>query len=251
MERKILKCISTIDEFNIDEYQRLSIGVEIQDFTEPNLIEEEIRTTLDRYKELFKGFTGIKAMHGPFLDLKPASPDLEIQRVSYNKYLRTLNLATELDMDYIVFHSQINPFLNESSLSNLNNLQSRDFWHKIMKKAMDFKGVVLIENVFERNPEMLKELIEEIDLPNIKVNLDLGHARLGTVSLEMWIRELKNHLSYIHLHSNNGIHDQHHVPTEIEINALVNLLRKYNIDPVISLEYKTNDPSREIELLRL
>ena len=249
MKRKILKCISTINEFNIEEYKKLDIGVEIQDFTEPNLSEEEIKATVDSYKELFKDFAGIKAMHGPFLDLKPASPDLEIRRVSVNKYLRTIKIAKELEMDYLIFHSQINPDLKEPFMKDLNNRQTRDFWHMIKSEIDEFKGIILIENIFEKFPGMLLEQIEKINLPNIRINLDLGHAKLGKLSIETWIKELKDHIAYIHLHSNDRIHDQHNIPSDIEIKALVTLLNKYNIDPVISLEYKTDNAEREIKLL--
>jgi len=248
--RDILKCISTIDEFNAEEYNRLNIGVEIQDFTEPNLSEEEIASLVKRYKELFKGFNKTKSMHGPFLDLKPSSPDEDIRRVSFNKYLRTLKIATELDMDYVVFHSQINPFLNQPILVELNNQQSREAWHSLINESIDYKGIIVIENIFEESPYMIKELIEIIGLPNIKINFDIGHARLGNVSLENWIKELKDYIAYVHLHSNDGVHDLHQIPSDIEISVIVKLLDKYGIDPVIALEYKTKDASREIELLR-
>ena len=37
MNRKILKTVSTLDDLNIKELIEMNIGVEIQDFTEPNL----------------------------------------------------------------------------------------------------------------------------------------------------------------------------------------------------------------------
>ncbi len=250
MDRKILKCIKTIDSFDIEELDRLQVGVEIQDFTEPNLTDEEVKDLTVRYNKLFSQFNGIKSLHGPFLDLKPASPDLEIRRVSYNKYLRTLKVATQLDMDYVIFHSQINPYLNDPYLIKLNNIQARDFFYEILDELKDFKGTILIENIFEPTPDLIKERIDMLNIPNIKIILDIGHAKLSNVSLEKWVKELKDHLVYVHLHSNNGVHDQHQVPSEIEILALKDLFRKYDLNPVVSLEYKSSDPSREIEILR-
>ena len=39
--RKIVKCIRQIAELNVDLFNGLGLGVEIQDFTEPNLSEED------------------------------------------------------------------------------------------------------------------------------------------------------------------------------------------------------------------
>lgn len=250
MKKDILKCISTIDEFNMDEFNKLNIGVEIQDFTDPNLTNEQIEELVTRYREMLKSFKHTKALHGPFLDLKPSSPDLDIRRVSYDKYLKTMRIAIELDIDYVIFHSQIIPWLNEPNIANLNNLQAREFWESLLIEIDEFNGIIVIENIFENTPEMLKDLISTISMPKIKINLDLGHARLGTVSLEKWIKELKDYLAYIHLHSNDGFYDLHIEPSEIEINALNSLLYKYNLNPPISLEFKSDNIPNHVRLIR-
>jgi sugar phosphate isomerase/epimerase len=250
MKRNILKCISIVDDFILDEYKDNNIGVEIQDFTESNLSKDEIDTIVKKYKGLFQNFNNIKSLHGPFLDLKPASPDEDIRKLSYNKYLRTINIATELEMDYLIFHSQINPFLSEPFISDLNNRQSREFWVKIMGETQEYKGTILIENIFEESPKMLKEYMQTLNMDNIKVNLDIGHARLGKASLEEWISELKDYIAYIHLHWNNGTYDQHTEPTEGDMDQVKSLLNKYNINPVISLEHKVTDLKSTVDLLR-
>lgn len=247
MKRKILKTLSTIDELYLEEYKKLNIGVEIQDFTEPNLSLEEIKMIINQYKDRLKDFDNIKALHGPFLDLKPSSPDKLIREVSYNRYLYTLKAAKKLEIDYLIFHTQINPYLNQPFLRELNNKQSKEFWEDILKEVPDYKGLILLENIFEETPLMLKELIETINLPNIKINLDIGHAKLGKVNLEEWIRELKDHIYYIHVHSNDGIYDNHQSPTTDEIENLYYLLNKYHINPILSLEYKIKDLEEEVK----
>ncbi len=243
--RKIVKCIKSIDELDVDLFNSLAIGVEIQDFTEPNLSDEKRREIIQDYKEALKDFKGIRAMHGPFLDLKPASPDLLIRAVSYNRYLDTINAAKDLDIDYLIFHSQINPQLNEPFLSNLNNVQAKEFWEKILQET-EFKGTILIENIFEEGPSMLKSYIDVVQFPNIKINLDMGHAKVGKSTLEDWIVSLKDNIQYMHIHSNDGVYDQHQAPNSNEIKSLYYLLDKYNIHPVLSLEYKIEDLKKEI-----
>jgi len=245
--KKIIKTVNEIHEFDEELFNKLNIGVEIQDFTAPNFSMKEIRDIINRYKEKLKGFQGLKSLHGPFLDLKPASPDFKIREVSYTRYLNALNIATELDFDYIIFHSQINPYLNEAISEDYNNQQSKEFWEKILKETT-FKGTILVENVFEESPEMLRKYIETIDNPSIKINLDIGHAKLGKVSLEEWIKCLGKYIEYIHIHSNNGLNDEHKEPSIEEIKNLYTLLDRYNIDPVLSLEYKMNNIEEQIKL---
>lgn len=246
MRRKIVNCISTQDEFNIDDYKELNIGVEIQDFVEPNLSEDEQEIIIKNYKEYFKEFYNIKGLHGPFLDLKPASPDKDIRRLSQEKYFKTLEIAKELDMDYVIFHSQMNPLLNEPAILELNYSQNADFFNFLIRES-SYKGIVLIENIFEQDPNHMLRLMDKIESDRVKINLDIGHAKLSDLSIEEWIKELKDHIAYIHFHSNNGLYDQHIRPKDEEILDLYSLLNKYDINPVIALEYKKKDLRQEIE----
>lgn len=248
---KILKCAKTIDDFHVDIYNKLEIGVEIQDFTEPNLTQKESIKLMDRYKKIFKNFTGLKALHGPFLDLKPTSPDPLIRQASQKRYLDTLHIGSQLDMDYIVFHSQINPYLNHPDIIKLNNDQSSEFWHKILEEVKHFKGIVLVENIFEEEPYGLRKHIETIDMDNVKINLDIGHAKLGKASLETWIKELKNYIGYMHVHSNDGKYDLHRSMSMEEIENLYELLDKYGIRTPLALEYEAVNFELEVKRYRL
>lgn len=246
MKRKIIDCISTIDEFKIQDYKELNMGVEIQDFVEPNLSHEEKESLIIKYRGYFKDFNNIKGLHGPFLDLKPSSPDKDIRKVSQEKYFETLNIAKELEIDYVIFHSQMNPLLNEPQIMELNYIQNGEFFNFLMEET-SYEGIVLIENIFERNPNDMTRLIEKIKSDKVKLNLDIGHARLSGNSIESWIKELKEHIAYIHFHSNHGIYDEHSSPRDNEIEELFSLIYKYNIEPVISLEYKKKDLKEEIK----
>lgn len=246
MKRKIVNCISTKEELNLYDYKQLDIGLEIQDFVEPNLSKKERKLTIETYKGFFKGFNNIKGLHGPFLDLKPASPDKDIRRLSQEKYFKTLEIANELEIDYVIFHSQMNPLLNEPEIMELNYSQNGDFFNFLMRET-PYKGIVLIENIFEKDPNHMLRLINKIESDRVKINLDIGHAKLTGFNIEEWIKELKDYIAYIHFHSNNGLYDQHNRPKDEEITELYNLLDKYEINPVISLEYKKVDLKEEIK----
>lgn len=247
MKKKIVKCMSTIEEFNKEEFEKLDIGVELQDFTWPDALDSGWEENIIKYKKTLEGFSNTLSLHGPFLDLKPISPDKTIREASYNRYFTTLTIGKELDVDYIVFHSQINPWLNEPRMMEINNNLNREFWRDILKEIDGFNGTIIIENIFENDPILLKELIDIINLPNIKVCLDIGHAKLRTnKDLENWVKVLKDHIEYIHLHWNNALYDQHSTPSDKNMKYIKNLLEKNNLNPIIALEYKANNLQEEI-----
>ena len=247
MKRKIVKTIMTHEHLDLEEIKRNNLGIEIQDFTEPNFSLEEIDEIVGIYYEKLKDFKGLKAMHGPFLDLKPASPDKDISSLSIKKYLKALEIASKLDLDYIVFHSQINPNHIEEFVRDLNLRQNAESWKDINERAMDYKGTIVLENVFEKEPEILRELLDYIGLDNVKVNLDIGHAKLGQVSLETWVKSLKDYIVYSHIHTNDGKYDRHLPITREEYRTYMEILDKYGLDPVISLEYKIDNLDIEMD----
>ncbi|GMG95894.1 sugar phosphate isomerase/epimerase family protein [Tepidimicrobium xylanilyticum] len=246
----IINCISHIKDFNREKYIQLNLGLEIQDFVNPNLLEMGWDERVDEYKKALEGFPNTLSLHGPFLDLKPVSLDPKIKEASYNRYLQALNIGKKLNVDYIIFHSQINPWIKEPKIVEMTNNLNREFWNKILEEVEDFNGMVLIENVFEFDPLMIKELVDIINLPNVKICFDIGHALLESkVELEDWIKILNDMIEYIHLHWNNGIYDEHNRPTRENILLIKELLNKYNLNPKIALEYGISDVEDEIKRL--
>lgn len=248
--KKLIKRVRTIDEFDVELFNKLGIGVEIQDFTEPNFTGQEIKEIVDGYKEKFKGFSNLKSLHGPFLDLKPASPDLEIRRASIEKYDRTMEIAKVLDLDYVIFHSQVNPQLNDSIIIEYNTRENKKFFSDFMKRHKDFKGRILIENIFEENPRDFLHFFQGIEVENMGIILDIGHSNLTNYSLDEWIETLTTKIEYMHIHQNDGKTDQHQAISKENVGILYRILDRQAISPVLALEYNTNDLELEINKFR-
>lgn len=249
MENRIFNCISTIDYFEVDVYNDLGIGVEIQDFTEPSLLDHGWEKRVDEYKAILEGFSNPISLHGPFLDLKPASPDEAIREVTMNRYKTTLKIGRALGVDYIVFHSQINPLINEPRMRRLNNNMQKRFWEELLSVEDCSQRTIVIENIFEYDPLFLKELIDTLDMPNFKVCLDVGHARLSK-DIDYWVKVLKDKIEYMHIHWNGGLYDEHLRPADENIKYIAKILKKYNICPNLALEYDVNDVESEVERIR-
>jgi sugar phosphate isomerase/epimerase len=90
-----------------------------------------------------------------------------------------------------------------------------------------------------------------VNRKNFGICLDIGHViAYSKFSLEDWISNLGNRIKYIHLHWNNGTSDDHHKPTEEELIILRQLLNKYEINPIVTMEYGVNNISEEVIRLR-
>lgn len=247
---KLTNCIGYIDYFKASELEGTGLGIEIQDFTQPELLDGNYMERVEAYRTKLRDYKGVISIHGPFLDLKPASPDLEIRRVSVEKYRKALVVAKELGADYIIFHSQINPWINEPFMRKLNNKMHGEFWNSILDE-IDYRGIVLIENVFEDKPIYLRELMDEIDRPDVRVCLDIGHSNIGLKSsLDYWIYELRNYIEYVHLHWNTGQYDLHEYPSEEILSHVFHLFKKFKLDPRYAMEYELEDMSKEARRLK-
>ncbi len=97
-------------------------------------------------------------------------------------------------------------------------------------------------------------MIRELNLDNVKLILDTGHAMMTFHS--SWrengphpvdaIRESKQYLLHMHADDNNGVNDEHSVPGTgvIDFEAVVKTLYEINYAGHISLEIVTRDPRK-------
>jgi len=242
---KLLKCVGDIDSFHVEDFNALGIGVEIQDFAKPNVLDGDTHERVNQYKEALKGFRYPIAMHGPFIDLKPVSPDKQIQRVTHDKYLKTLMIAKELGVQMLILHSQTNPWIN---------LYDKPFYHAAYREAFEnlleqsgYERMIVLENIFEHHPNQLKALIEGINHPRIRVNLDIGHSQIqNETTLKDWFVGLGEHIHYIHVHWNDRVNDLHLPLGDEGYHELKVLVDTYTEDPFIAIEYNTGDLVQDI-----
>jgi len=69
---------------------------------------------------------------------------------------------------------------------------------------------VMLENVYETEPELLLKIIRRVDAPNLQVCLDVGHLfAFGGGDLARWLDTLAPVIGQLHLHDNRGDHDAH------------------------------------------
>ena len=72
--------------------------------------------------------------------------------------------------------------------------------------------VLHLENTREDDFSYIGTILDQLQHPNFKTCYDTGHSHCFTTSQNKpihWVKGYNKHLTYIHLHSNNGHIDQH------------------------------------------
>ena len=70
--------------------------------------------------------------------------------------------------------------------------------------------MIVMENVFDRIPEPMVEVVERVDRPDFRLCLDIGHAHCySDISVLDWAKSFGSYVSHVHVHDNMGDRDSH------------------------------------------
>lgn len=212
------------------------VGIETINFSVSSILDEG-HPALVRYQNELGSLLKERPLflHGPFFDLSPASFDSQIKAVTINRFEAAYQIAAKLNAKKIIFHTGFLPqvYYIEGWLQN-----SILFWKEFMENK-DSSITICIENVFETDYTPLKNLIETVNHPALKICLDIGHVHAySSLPLNQWITELSPYISHVHLHNNNGIKDEHLGLTSgsIDMPNCLNLLIKHCASSTVTLE---------------
>lgn len=147
----------------------------------------------------------IRALHGAFMDVNPASGDPAFRALSRRRCRESCELALALNVRYVVFHSSAFPFLRGAYLESWAGACA-DFYTEL---ADTYGLSIYLENSMDLDPEPLRALLRKTTAPRVQVCLDIGHAHYAQAPLEQWFDELGEHIGYLHLSDNNGQFDEH------------------------------------------
>lgn len=230
----------------IKEY---GIGIEFNHFCisktlDDGIIEKTVRSMTRQMNDL--GISTDQAIvHGPFTEITPMAIDQVFVDAARKRLEQAYNGCKSVGVNRMVVHTGLIP---ELYYPQWHVKQSSAFWKEFMAdKPEDFK--LYIENVLDPDPEPLRDIIDSIDDPRVRVCLDIGHAnaagkvsRAGTVKpaegateaasqegeeVYAWIKTLGPRIEHFHFHNNDGSYDAHNeVPDgTIDIPETLRLIR--------------------------
>lgn len=146
-------------------------------------------------------------LHAPFAELAPCAIDPLVRDAALHRFRQTIETAQALGVTRLVVHGGFIPlvyfpewFVEQSVL----------FWRELLADVPE-SMVLAVENVMEPGPEMLVEIVRQVEDPRLGLCLDVGHAnsRVSETPPLDWISPMAPYLRHVHLHNNDGDMDLH------------------------------------------
>lgn len=216
------------------------LGVEIAEFCTAWNMDEALEET---QKGLSQALAGIsrRVLHGPFNELFPCAIDPYARRLAAYRYRQAVDLAKEYGASKVVIHGGFQPrmyypvwYVEQSIL----------FWKEFLQEDPGVE--IVLENVLEEKPEILRDILAGVDNPRLKMCLDIGHVNVySQVPVETWMETCAPWLSHFHVHNNDGTWDTHSALTEgnLPIRKILDSIDRLCPEATVTLELLEAEPS--------
>lgn len=182
------------------------IGLELAEFCEARRLDEQPEDTLAQVREKC-ALAPAGILHAPFSELCPAAIDPMVRDATLHRYRQSAELAGKLGIRRLVIHSGFVPivYFREWFIP-----QSVKFWKEFLAE-LPSDMEILLENVMEEEPTLLRDIAAEVDDPRFRLCLDVGHANdfLSKTPVMEWIEVCAPWIGHVHLHNNEGGWDLH------------------------------------------
>ena len=202
--------VATFSENAIAEIRKYGLNIEFDHLCiSENLNAENIGHTLMNMRKDRELSGADRAIaHGPYTELNASSVDPRARQLTRERYEEAYQACRELEIKHMVVHSGYIPnlYYKEWHLE-----KSVEFWKEYMADKPE-TFYLYIENVFEDEPYLLKNMIDDIGDTRVKMCLDTGHVNASSqkcYSILDWIRELGDRIGHVHIHNNYGKKDEH------------------------------------------
>ena len=177
-------------------------------------------------------------LHGPFYDLAPGAVDKKILRTTRERLRQVFDLIPVFKPMSIVCHTGYDK--NRYHEVEKEWLETAiETWTPLVDDIRGTGTILVIENVFEKTPEMLFSLMKGLDSTTVGFCFDVGHSYVfSETSIEVWLKSLGPFLKQLHLHDNDGTWDDHWAigTGKIDFEILFKFLEKNRLRPIITLE---------------
>lgn len=250
------RVLLSLDKNNLEEgvilAKEYDLGVEVQAFAYPDMLDGDWEAQVERHREQLAGVKGPIAMHGPFLDMVSGSPDPRIQQVCIQRYKHAIDIAPMIGATIVNLHANYIGSLHNTGYRVSWHNRAVQFWRQMAEYAREFGVTIVLENMWEFDPNILADLLREVNHPNLLACVDIGHTYIFSddrFTLQDWLETLKPWLIHTHMNNNNGVIDEHHGFDwdfgVLDYNIVLEHVRALPYPPNIVLEMYTIDAMRQ------
>lgn len=216
---------------------------EYNDFFDPQLLDDKdaLRKRIDLYRPHAR--KNLKDnLHGVFYDICLNSTDKQIRMLSEKRVDSSMEIASELNCEKVIFHTNFIPGFIPDFYVNGWVKDNSAYYRKICGAYPDI--MVCVENMFDFKPDMLLRLAESMDdVANFGVCFDVAHINVHNERCEDWIRLLARYIRHIHINDNDGKADLHLPVGRGTINweEFFGVMDKYEISTGMLIEVRRLD----------
>lgn len=183
-------------------------GLSIPDFAYPDILDLNWKARMRVWQDLLAGFSGPVSVHGAYLDMWYASRDPRIVQVCRDRMELNLHIAQELKADALIFHASYNPLVKDDEYRKEWLQKAAQYWSDFLQNMKACNIRIVLENLWEPAPELLKQLVSQVNDPRFCVCLDVGHAHIfSQLPILVWVTKLRECLRQVHLNDNTGDQD--------------------------------------------
>lgn len=177
-------------------------------------------------------------LHGPFQDLAPGALDDMILAASRRRLRQAWRWLPVFRPAAVVCHLGYEARHYRWDQDNWLGRTAATF-RELGVQAAKSRVRVTLENVYEKDPELVQAALRRIDLDNVQLCLDVGHLNaFGGGDFEGWLRILWPLIGHLHLHDNQGTLDDHQAlgTGTVPLGFILNFLAEKDRQPLITLE---------------
>jgi sugar phosphate isomerase/epimerase len=196
----------------------------------------------------------LHSLHAPVMEryegrwinpLSIASPDEEARALAVRETAAALELARRVPLSVLVVHPGLQDSLLSPGVQNSREAAVRSV-EEIVALASPLGVRVALEVIPNAmaTADALVELLDDLDMPEVGVCLDFGHAHMQGDVVDA-IESLSGVLAATHVHDNHGERDEHLAPFDgtIDWAGALTALQKIGYEGTLMLELAGADPS--------
>ena len=188
--------------------------------------------------EILKANNRKITVHGPFLDLVPGGIDPMLLTATRKRLARLFEIIPIFEPVNVVCHTGYDPVHYRELWTDWVS-SSVATWEPHVAQAERFGFKLLLENVYEKSPQVHSALFEAIPSDSFGFCLDVGHHNVfANGPLDKWIDTFNGKIMEVHLHDNDGEADTHWPigAGNVDFGGLFQRMRQKGLTPTLTLE---------------